>query len=264
MPILFDCVFNGRCEVSAASGIHQSALGITISPVARHGIADSSAAAGWALGFPTFRFSCCLLIHRLEPIGISTGASGKLIVGVDQRLSKRGVEVTQDVQNLEEGVLAVRGEADFARVTGGTSTVWPLGGLSHNRASYGECLLCRKLCPEMSIKPHEIVALVMRIEMTPSPCLDRVAEKHHSASGGFGAVRIEVLKHIADDSKWERGRVAGAKHIVERSLNMTVSEHVQDNVGVGKSFGNSQMPGHRDVSQQLRRYRRRDCARFLK
>jgi len=58
----------------------------------------------------------------------------------------------------------------------------------------------------MSKKPHEIIALVMRIiKMTPAPCLDHTAEKHHSASGGFGAVRIEMLKHIADDRKWERG-----------------------------------------------------------
>ena len=137
--------------------------------------------------------------------------------------------MTHDVQNLEEGVLTVRGEADFARVTGGGSHVWPLGGLSHNRASYGECFLCRELCPEMSKKPHEMIALLMRIiKMSPAPCLDRTAEKHHSASGGFGAVRIEVLKHIADDRKWERGRVVAAKQIVESSLNMTVSEHGLD------------------------------------
>ena len=99
-----------------------------------------------------------------------------------------------------------------------------------------------------------MIAHVMRIiKTTPAPCLDRTAEKDHSASGGFGAVGIEVLKHIADDRKWERGGVVAAKQIVRSSLNMTVSEHGPDNVDVGKLFANSEMLVDRDVSQQLRR-----------
>ncbi len=158
-----------------------------------------------------FRFSLRFFVHRFHPVRIAASSYGKLIVGVNQRLGKRGVEVMQDMQNLEQGVLPGRGKVDFVRVTGGDSSVWLLGSLSHDHTSPCKSLICRELSPEMPEERYEMTDLVMmttRRALTPH--FDSTAEKHHPASGVFGAVRIELLKHTSDRQEWERGGIVMA------------------------------------------------------
>jgi hypothetical protein len=85
-------------------------------------------------------------------------------------LSECGVEVAQDVQNLEQSILTGRGEVDFVRVTGGGPGVWLLGGLSYDHTNYCESFLRRELFPEMPEKPHEMISLVkMTTRSAPAP-----------------------------------------------------------------------------------------------
>jgi hypothetical protein len=152
---------------------------------------------------------------------------------------------------------------DFVHVTGGSSSVRLLAGSIDDHASQHESFLCGKLSPEATEKPNEMTALVRMIGRTALlPYLDRAGEEHHPASGAVGILSIQLVKHICDDRKWKRGRVFVVKQEVESSFNVTVREHHCDNVDGRKSP--PAMMGDWDVSQQVRRYRRRDVARFFK
>jgi hypothetical protein len=189
---------------------------------------------------------------------------GKLIVGVDERLGECRIEVAQDVQNLKQSILTGRGEVGFVRVTGRGSSVWLLGGLTHDRESHFESFLWWELFPEMPEKLNKVTALVMiTTRRTPTPYLDSTAKKLHPSSGTFGIVRIEWVKNTTDREEWKRGVVLVVQHEVESGVNVTMGQHDLDNVDRCKSFVPA-MPGDRDFCHQFRGYRRRDPACFFK
>ena len=90
------------------------------------------------------------------------------------------------------------------------------------------------------------------------PRLERTAKKHPPPIGTFGTEPIELMKHIADHREWKRS-VFVMEKVIECRVNMTMSEHDNDDVAGCKSF----VRGNRDFSQQFRGYRRRDTARFF-
>jgi hypothetical protein len=62
----------------------------------------------------------------------------------------------------------------------------------------------------MSEKSHKTVPLVrMLADRIQGPYLRRTVEEHHPASSGFGIVRIELLKNVADYIEWKRRGVLG-------------------------------------------------------
>jgi hypothetical protein len=67
-------------------------------------------------------------VHCLQPVRVSGNGRGKLIVRVDERFGECGVEVAQNVQNLERSILTARSEVDFMGITRRGSEIRLLGG----------------------------------------------------------------------------------------------------------------------------------------
>ena len=92
-----------------------------------------------------------------------------------------------------------------------------------------------------------------------------MVEEHHPAIGRFRVLRIEPVKHSTDREEWKRFGIVLVNHVVERGVRMTVGQHRLDNLN-GVKRRKSSRPftlGGRDPSQQFRRYRCHNSARFV-
>lgn len=92
------------------------ALPVKVSRVSRQDVAFARPVPAGDLGSSACCFGLHLGTHSLQPVRASSNGSGKLIVGVDQCLSQCWLDVAQNAQNLEQCVLAGRGEVGSIRV----------------------------------------------------------------------------------------------------------------------------------------------------
>src|SRR6185312_4043354 len=135
--------------------------------------------------------------------------------------------MAENVQNLEQGILAGRGEVDSVRVTGSpVFNVWLFGCLSHNHMSDCESFLCRKLFPIMPEKLHKLTLLMMmRTSWTPAPHIDCMAKKNHLASGRIRTMQVKLVKHIPYIAEWKRRRVLVVEQVIDSSITVTMGKH---------------------------------------
>jgi hypothetical protein len=77
-------------------------------------------------------------------------------MGVDHRLGECGVEAAQNMQNLEESILAARAEVDFVGVIRRGSGIRIVGGSADDSVSDGESLVGRKISGRASFAQRRV------------------------------------------------------------------------------------------------------------
>jgi hypothetical protein len=89
-PVFLKCVFDRGLEVSVSSCVYKPALPVKIFGITRENITPTTRCT---VSLTAFCFGLCLFVQRLQPLGISTGTCGELIMRTDQRLRKFRIEM---------------------------------------------------------------------------------------------------------------------------------------------------------------------------
>lgn len=178
-------------------------------------------------------FRCGFFAHGLQAIRKAASGDRELGMGFDQRLCERGIKATQDVQYLEEMMLAGRAEVDLIHVTSRDAIVRLLQSIFDDFVSNGGGLVRGQLLPKMSEDADEMMAfVVVESRGTGAPCVDGSAEEKGATGRISGDVRAMFVKHIGYEMERERGRIVVVEQVVEGRVEVAVLEHdVDDRAG---------------------------------